>query len=353
MRKRTWISILIGLAVLAALGVALFLRAKAPPEAARLLPESDAILYINLKPLRAATHFDETPVHRSPDFQHFIDSTGIVPERDLDAVAFALHRMPDPHGPNGAVAYSEVFVGSFDGERLAQYLASIASAQETYAGHTIYTIPIEGRRLRITQLGYDMVAASNMPTPEQIHSMLDRSRASAVSSPGSSLLAARFHDVPLLAQAWGIGRIGLPFAHDGHLTLFGLQLPVAPQSDFVASVRWSSAVPLHGGSAELRIEEFADDDIDAKQTADALNTLLSLMRGLAAAQPPQTPADSANSSDKAMRDILNSVTVAHHDSRALLHASATLDQLKALLSAHDPASAAITPATSGNSPASK
>jgi hypothetical protein len=347
MRKRTWISLVIGAAVLVALGLALYLRAKAPPEAARLLPESDAILYVNLKPLRAATHFDQTPVHRSADFQHFIDSTGIVPERDLDAVAFALHRMPNPHGPNGAIAYSEVFVGSFDGERLAHYLASIASAQESYAGQTVYTIPIEGRRLRVAQLGYDMVAASNMPTSEQIHSMLDRSRASAVSSPGSSLLAARFHDVPLLAQAWGIGRIGLPFAHDGHLTLFGLQLPVAPETDFVASVRWSSAVPLHGGSAELRIEEFAGDDLDAERTVDALNALLSIMRGLASAQPPQTPAD------KAMRDVLNSITLAHREDHALLHASATLDQLKALLSAHNPTTQAIDSATSTNSPASK
>jgi hypothetical protein len=356
MRRRTWISLLIAIAVLAALGVALYLRAKAPPEAARLLPESDAILYVNLKPLRAATHFDQTAVKRSPDFQHFIDSTGIVPERDLDAVAFALHRMQNPHGPNGAVAYSEVFVGSFDGERLARYLAGVASSQETYAGHTIYTIPIEKRLLRITQLGYDMVAASNMPTAEQIHSMLDRSRASALGSPGSSLLAARFHDVPLLAQAWGIGHIGLPFAHDGHLTFLGLQLPVAPESDLVASVRWSSAVPLHGGSADLRIEEFADDALDAERTVDALNALLSIMRGIASAQPPH------NQADEAMRQVLDSITLQHHDDRAVLHASATLDQLKALVSAHDPASdaeapaTATTPATSATStrvPASK
>lgn len=338
MRKRTWISLVIGIAVLAALGLALYLRAKAPPEAARLLPESDAIIYVNLKPLRAATHFDQTPVHRSSDFQHFIDSTGIVPERDLDAAAFALHRMKNPHGPNGPVAYSEVFVGNFDGERLAHYLAGLASSQETYAGHIVYTIPIQGRQFRITLLGYDMVAASNMPTPEQIHSILDRSRASALSSPGSSLLAARFHDVPLLAQAWGIGRIGLPFAQGGHLSLLGLQLPVTAQSDLVASLRWSSAIPLHGGSARLRVEEFADDADDAARTVDTLNILLNIMRGVATAQPPQTAAG------KAMRDILDSVTLSHHDAHAVLKASASLDQLKALLSAHNPANAASVPA---------
>ena len=55
-----------------------------------------------------------------------MDATGIDPERDLDAVAFALHRMDNPNGPNGPVAYSEVFEGRFDGARLARYLSSIA-----------------------------------------------------------------------------------------------------------------------------------------------------------------------------------------------------------------------------------
>src|ERR1700733_15719973 len=144
MRRRTWISLVIALTVLGALAVALYLRAKAPPEAARLLPESDAIVYLDLKPVRAATHFDKTSLQRSPDFQHFIDVTGIVPERDLDSVALAFHRMPDPNGPNGPVAFSEVFVGRFDGARLAQFLHSIASAEEPYSGRTIYTIPIDG-----------------------------------------------------------------------------------------------------------------------------------------------------------------------------------------------------------------
>jgi hypothetical protein len=347
MRRRTWISLVIALAVLGALAVALYLRAKAPPEAARLLPESDAILYVNLKPLRAATHFDQTQVARSADLQRFIDQTGIVPERDLDAAAFALHRMDNPRGPNGPVAYSEVFVGRFDGQRLAQYLSSIATSQESYAGQTIYTIPVEGRQLRVAQLGFDMVAASNTPTPEQIHSILDRSRASAASSSGSSLLAARFHDVPLLAQAWGIGHIGLPFSRNGQISFLGLQLPVAAESDLVASIRWTTAVPLHGGSAELRVEEFVTDPADAERIVNALNALLSIVRGIASAQPPSGPADTA------LRQVLDSATLTHHGDRALLHASATLDQLKAILSAHDPASAAVEPATSSDPVASK
>jgi hypothetical protein len=159
MHKRTRYSLLLVLALIAALIVAIVLRKAAPPEVARLLPESDAIVYANLSPLRAATHFDRSPVNRSPEYQQFIDATGIVPERDLDSVAFALHRMDDPNGPNGPVGYSEVFEGRFDGERLARYLESIATAKESYAGHDIFTIRVGDekatRPLRIAQLGYD------------------------------------------------------------------------------------------------------------------------------------------------------------------------------------------------------
>src|SRR5271168_609358 len=149
MRKRTRYSLLLMLALMVALAVVLVLRKTAPPEAARLLPESDAIVYVNIKPLRAATHFDRSTITRTPYYQQFVDATGIVPERDLDVAAFALHRMDDPQGPNGPVGYSEVFEGRFDGERLTRYLATIATAKETYAGRDIFTVPVgEGRDIR-------------------------------------------------------------------------------------------------------------------------------------------------------------------------------------------------------------
>ncbi len=79
MRKRTRYSLLLMLALVAGLVAAVWLRKNAPPEVARLLPESDAIVYANLKPLRLATHFDRTPVTRSPEYQHFVDATGHRP----------------------------------------------------------------------------------------------------------------------------------------------------------------------------------------------------------------------------------------------------------------------------------
>ena len=111
MNRRTRRTLWIVAAVLVVLAAAIFLRSKAPPEAARLLPESDGIVYVNVKPMRVFFHKELKPPQRVPEYQEFIAATGIDWERDLDEVAVALHRMQDPNGPNGPVAYSMVLVG--------------------------------------------------------------------------------------------------------------------------------------------------------------------------------------------------------------------------------------------------
>ena len=330
MRRGTWISLAIGGVLLTGLVAALLLKAKAPPEAARLLPESDAIVYAELHPLETAARFSDTPVARSADFQRFVDATGIVPERDLDAVAMAFHRMPDPHGPNGPVAYSEVFVGHFDSGRLAGYLHHLAASEEVYATHTIYSLAVEGRTLRVTQLSYDTVGASNTPTLEAIHSMIDRERTGGLWRPGSSLLAARFGNVPLLSQAWGVGHIGLPFSQNGHVSLLGLELPVPADTDFVASLRYA-------GTVKLRIEEIAPSPQAAERTVRSLSTLLDLTRGLDAAEAPGTPQAAA------MHAVLAGTTLERRANRAVLSASATPDQLRALAAAAPSARPTETP----------
>ena len=310
MRRRRQYSLLLAVVLVAALAVMVWLRKQAPPEVARLLPESDAIVYMNLKPVRAITHLDRVPVTRAPEFQHFIDATGIVPERDLDEAAFALHRTDDPDGPNGGVAYSEVFSGRFDGERLRRYLHSLASGEETYAGHTVYTLVMgdpsakQVRRLRVTQLGYDTVAASNMPTAEQVHLMLDRYRAAAAPFSGSSLLAARFRDVPLFSTAWGIGRIGLPLAERGHVVIFGLELPIPEDTLFVASLRYA-------GSLRLRVEQIAPTEAEAGQAAGALTTIVGLARSIEQIQPRDT-------GDMELKRVLDSLHVEQLGDRAVV-----------------------------------
>jgi hypothetical protein len=345
MHKRTRYSLLLIFVLIAALAIALFLKKEAPPEVARLLPESDAIVYVNLKPVRSATHFDrewsKRPVQMSAEYQHFIDATGIVFERDLDAAAFALHRMDDPNGPNGPVAYSEVFEGRFDGTRLAAYLASIAIAKENYAGHDIYTVPValvevpskDGkpaqavRLLRVTQLGYDTLAASNMPTAEQIHSILDRYRASASPFSGSSLLSARYHDVPLLSTVWAIGHIGLPFSDNGKVTAFGLQLPLSEDTTFVASLRFTTAL-------RLRIDELLPTPAEAEQSASALSALLQLFRSIQNVQSQLNPGQQQSAPENAaVKQFLESVKIVSQKDRATLTATVPIDILKQLTAA--------------------
>ena len=319
MRKRTVYTLLAVLAVFCALAVAVYLRQKAPPEIARLLPESDAILYVNLKPLRTATHFDHNPI--SPNsFQPFIDATGILPERDLNAFALALHRLPDPNGPNGPSAFSLVFACRFDRTRLARYLAALSTAQETYTGRTIYAVPSQGRTVRVAILGSNLVATSNAPTPEQIHSILDRQRSAASLFSGSALLETRFPDVPAFSTAWAIGRIGLPFAEqDGRISILGLELPLAADTPFVASLRYTTHLAL-------RIDQIAPSEDEAARTAQSLNSLLSLVRSIQLAQQP-IPRTAA---EAALRDFLNSVVIAQHTGRVTLTGSLPPDSLKDL-----------------------
>jgi hypothetical protein len=304
--RRTKLSIAIVLVVLLLLGGAIYLRKTAPPEAARLLPEADGMIYFNLRPLRAATHFDQHPVEHSPEYQHFIDATGIQFERDLDEAAFALHRMANSNGPNGSLAFSEAFIGHLDGRKLASYLASVASSQEDYAGHTIYNVASEGRTVRVALLGYDIVVASNTPSTEQIHSMIDRYRTAALPFSGSSLLSKYYSKLPLLSIAWGIGQIGQPLANGG-ARVMGLRLPLPPDSTFLASLTWI-------GKIHLRIEEIAPTDGAAADTTESLQTILVLVKSMANTA-------GAGSYDADAKALINSIAVDRHRNEAVVTAT--------------------------------
>jgi hypothetical protein len=318
MPRRTKATIIIVFLVLLLVALAAYLRRKAPPEAARLLPESDCILYFNLRPLRSYTHFDQHQVPHDPQYQAFINATGFEFERDLDEAAFALHRMPNPLGPNGAVAYSEVFLGHIDGQRLGAYLASVAAETEKYAGHTIYGIPSNGRTVRVALLGYDMVAASTTPTPEQIHSMLDRYRTSALPFSGSSLLTDHYPEVPLLSIAWGIGKITVPLKSDG-IRVLGFHFPVELNSTFIGSVRWA-------GALRLRIEEIAPTELAATVSSDTLSTMVAIGR----AAENNLPSAMTNPD---LRDLLNSADIEHKNDRAVVTATLPVALLQRLVSA--------------------
>ena len=324
MRRRTRITISIVVVVLLLLAGAIYLRKISPPEVARLLPESDGIVYVNLRPLRAATHIEQHPVQHDSDYQHFIDATGIDPERDLDQAAFALERMPDPNGPNGPVAFSEVFQGRFHSKRLAKYLQEIAATNETYAGRKIYEVPSDGRTVRVVLLGYDMVAVSNAPTAEQIHSIIDRYRTAALPFTGSSLLAAHYSDVPLLSLAWGVGKIGLPLSdEEGGIKVLGVSLPFSPDTTFVASLSWT-------GKTKLRVEEIAPTPEAASNSADAVQNLLNFVR----TAENTAPTDMAHPRIQVdVRTMLDSAHIDHRKDKAVFTATIPSGLLQKMMNA--------------------
>jgi hypothetical protein len=323
MNRRTRRTLLIVAAVLLLLALAVFLRSKAPPEAARLLPESDGIVYIDLRPIRALFHKQIKPPNRVPEYQQFIDAVGIDPEHDLDQVAISLHRMSDPNGPNGPVAYSMVLVGKITGKRLNAWLEAHATSREIYTGHTIYSVPSEGRTVRVAQIGYDMVAVSNTPTAEQIHSILDRHRAAALPFAGSSLLERHYHDVPLLSLAWGVGQIGLPFSESGAIHVFGVALPLQSDSTIVASVSPALPVPGSLGSLRLRVEDIAPSEDKAASEAAALATLVTLARSLSAPL-----AD--NNANNSFKQLLKTAEVNQRGERVIVTATVPASALSHL-----------------------
>src|SRR5262249_18440460 len=152
----------------------------------------------------------------------------------------------------------------------------------------------EGRTVRVALLGYDMVAVSNTPTAEQIHSMLDRYRSAALPFSGSSLLTDHYEEVPLLSLAWGVGQIGLPFGDSGNVSVFGFRLPIRFDSTFIASIRWT-------GSMRLRVEEIAPTEEAAASSAESVKMLLNFVNNAESTAPGMTGLE--------LKPLLNSVQI--------------------------------------------
>src|SRR6478735_8093227 len=159
--------------VLAAAAVAfvLYHHSTQVPEAARLLPEGDLILYANLKPVHLFDLNKSNSVQPQGEYKDFVDRTGIQLERDLDEVAMSRRDTPDGRD----VESSEIFIGHFDPVRLKDYLQLLSSSKKTYRNYTIYSISHEGHLVRVAVLDGGRVAATNMASAEPMHGMIDRS----------------------------------------------------------------------------------------------------------------------------------------------------------------------------------
>src|SRR5579863_4475387 len=232
--------ILAVLLVITAVALAVVLRKHAPPEAARLLPGADGFVYVNLGWMRRANLTGELPpVPHDPDYEQFIQATGVQFERDLDEAALAIHYSggsPDTKTGNPHPRFSEVFVGKFDGERLRAYLRQISSSVDSFQTRDIYNIPLEGRTLRVSILGVDTVAASNLDDPLVIRGIITRSRKLASPFGGPALLRQYYKDVPFASLGWAVFKI----QPTGDLSASGFLFP--KPATVVASVRYLGAV---------------------------------------------------------------------------------------------------------------
>jgi hypothetical protein len=275
MRRRNIIIIVVVLAALVAATALLLLRRGNAPQAARLLPAADAYFYIDLTPLRAAGLFKNALANVDPDYAQFVSDTGFQFERDLDQAAFAVHLPPaaaaDSRTPP-ETRYSEVFVGRFDGAKLAAYLRRTAESSRPYGNTLIYSIPLPGRTLRVAVLSKRMVASSNAESARAIQEIIDN-YAETFTGGGPELLRRYYRHVPAASLAWAVARTASA-GQQGNARFVmpgGFDLFFPPETVIVVAVRYL-------GSVEVRADAFTHTQEEAQRISDQLNALLALAR---------------------------------------------------------------------------
>ncbi len=247
----------------AAVGFVLYHRSTQVPEAARLLPEGDLIVYANLKPAHLFDLNKSGSVQPQGEYKDFIDHTGIQVERDLDEVAMSRRDTPDGRD----VESSEILIGHFDQARLRDYLQLLSSAREPYRNYTIYSISHEGHTVRVALLDAGKVAVTNMASPEPMHGIIDRSLKPST----GPVLLSHYGDVPLGSMAWLIDRI--PNKPDNVQLPGGFAITLPAEAIAVGSLRYT-------GSLLLRADVFAQSEAQARQIVDSANSHLALVRSI-------------------------------------------------------------------------
>lgn len=260
-RKLLILAILLVAAV--AVGFVIYHRSTQIPEAARLLPEGDLILYANLKPVHLFDLNKSGPINPEGDYKDFIDRTGIQPERDIDEVAMSRRDTPDGRD----VESSEVLIGHFDRNRLQDYLQLLSSTRESYRNFTIYSIEHEGHTVRVALLDTGKVAVTNMASPELMQGIIDRS----LKASDGPVLLTHYRDVPLGSMAWLIDRI--PNKPDNVELPGGFAITLPAEAVAVGSLRYT-------GSLLVRADIFAQSEAQARQIVDSANSHLALVRSI-------------------------------------------------------------------------
>jgi len=312
MRIRRSLPLLLAvLLVAAAVALVVVLRKHAPPEAARLLPGADGFVYANLQWMRRINLIGELPpVPHDPEYEKFLQATDFQFERDLEEVAVAIHYPsslpPSSFAPSNEPRFSEVFVGKIQGEKLRSYLKQLSTSVETDKSIDIYSIPLEGRVLRVAILGVDTVAASNHPDPQVIRGIVERSRKLASPFGGPAFLRQHYQRVPIASLAWAIIRI-VPSPNVAATPSFNWSLLFSRPAVVVASARYLRA--LH-----FRATAITESEAEAQHITEQVKTFFSLFHAAETGAQP-------SGMDPDVKAVLSSLQIEQQSERAVLTAT--------------------------------
>ena len=323
-RNMVWAAVAI-VVIAGGIVTAVLLRKHAAPDAVRLLPDSDAVLYINMEPVRLLTDIAKSPPQqREPEYEEFVRETGFEFERDLDRAAFAIH-----YGATGAngkpteTRYSEILQAHFDHTRVSDWLRKVAVRTEHYGDYDIYLIPVEDRTVRVALLGIDIAAASNVDDPNVIHGMIDRYRQAALPFSGPALVSEYYSRVPLGSLVWTIARMPASRASSedhGELLLPGGWSGLLPRGSVVIA----SARPLN--EVRLRADVILQSEEQAQRFTEQVAAYLMLFKSLEISVDEGGP-------DKDVKAAFDSLAVRQEKSEAVLTAKVPYAFFKKVLSA--------------------
>lgn len=292
-----------------------------PPVAMRLLPEGELLVYGNLKLVHLFDSKTSGTPSSDPDYQSFIDQTGIRFERDLDEVAMSMRN------PGAEAESSSIFIGRFDTDRLRNYLQKLAASSEKYADKTVFSVTHDGRTVRVCILADNEVAVTNMASTEPIHSMIDKFRNAALAGQGPYLAEHYYHYVPFRSAAWLVYRVPSQSA--------AAQLPEGLSFDFLQNTTGvvSLQYPLWvNRPLTLKAEIFTDSEANAADVAESAQNFLSLYRSV-------SQSVGMRGADRDIRKVFDSIQIDQKDNRAIVTATIPQAFLKKITSdAQAPAS---------------
>jgi hypothetical protein len=341
-RRRVLISALCVAIFFAAVAIVVLLRKEAAPEPARLLPESDAVIYVDFSTVRSLTSFDQQPLPQiAPGYEQFVKETGFSFERDLDEAAMAVHRGTT----HGATRYTEILVGRYDQIKLSQYLRQRSRAVETYRNVDVFSVPVEDRTVRIALLAIDTVAISNVEDISVVHGIIDRFKKVALPFGGPSLVQIYYPKVPLGSLLWAIARIpaqaapvpGKPSTPPSFALPGGINIGLPGRSDVVVSLRMLTTI-------HARADFYTQSQDAARNFTEQTNTFLAVFRGIQTSAAP-SPAEAD------VKSIFDSIKITQKDECAEVTATIPPSFLRKLV--NDPAKNAVQGGNAQDSPAKK